>query len=192
MPNRVFVPPPHALDRNLALEVVRVTEASALAASRWIGRGDEKAADEAATEAMRQALNSLSMDGRLVNGSGAITLSNGDKVGTGTGPKVDIVLTPIEGATICAKGSHNAISVVAATQEGSFLHVPADAYMEKLAVGPGLPQGVIDLSVTPRTICSTSPPPRAWRSPTSPSACWTARATPICWAASTRPVRAWC
>lgn len=149
MPNRVFVPPPHALDRNLALEVVRVTEASALAASRWIGRGDEKAADEAATEAMRQALNSLSMDGRLVNGSGAITLSTGDKVGTGTGPKVDIVLTPIEGATICAKGSHNAISVVAATQEGSFLHVPADAYMEKLAVGPGLPQGVIDLSVSP-------------------------------------------
>ncbi|KAF0222528.1 MAG: fructose-1 6-bisphosphatase, partial [Rhodospirillaceae bacterium] len=114
MPNRVFVPPPHALDRNLALEVVRVTEASALAASRWIGRGDEKAADEAATLAMREALNSLPMDGRLVNGSGTANLATGDKMGTGTGPKVDIVLTPIEGATICAKGSHNAISVVAA------------------------------------------------------------------------------
>ncbi|MBR9971181.1 class II fructose-bisphosphatase [Magnetospirillum sulfuroxidans] len=149
MPNRVFVPPPHALDRNLALEVVRVTEASALAASRWVGRGDEKAADEAATAAMREALNSLSMEGRVVNGGGGATLANGDKVGTGTGPKVDIVLTPIEGATICAKGSHNAISVIAATQEGSFLHVPADAYMEKLAIGPGLPTGIIDLSVSP-------------------------------------------
>lgn len=148
MPNRVFVPPPHALDRNLALEVVRVTEASALAASRWVGRGDEKAADEAASEAMRQSLNSLAMDGRVVNG-GEGSLASGDKVGTGTGPKVDIVLTPIEGATICAKGSHNAISVIAATEEGSFLQVPAGAYMEKIAVGPGLPLGIIDLTAEP-------------------------------------------
>lgn len=146
MPNRVFVPPPHALDRNLALEVVRVTEASALAASRFVGRGDEKAADEAAAEAMRQALNSLSMAGRVVNGGG---LNLGEVVGTGTGPKVDIVLTAIEGATICAKGGQNAISVIAATEEGSFLHVPEGVYMEKLAVGPGLPQGVIDLTVSP-------------------------------------------
>mgnify|MGYP001809680080 CR=1 FL=1 len=149
MPNRVFVPPPHALDRNLALEVVRVTEASALAAARWVGRGDEKAADEAATMAMHQALNSLSMAGQVVNGGSGTVLADGDKVGTGQGPKVDIVLTAIEGATICAKGSHNALSVIAATQEGSFLHVPADAYMEKLAVGPGLPEGVIDLTVSP-------------------------------------------
>jgi fructose-1,6-bisphosphatase II / sedoheptulose-1,7-bisphosphatase len=147
MPNRIFVPPPHALDRNLALEVVRVTEASALAAARWVGRGEEQAADQAALEAMQQALNSLSMDGTIVNGAGTGALSDGEKVGTGAGPKVDIVLTAIEGATICAKGGHNALSVVAATQEGSFLHVPAGAYMEKLAVGPGLPAGVIDLTV---------------------------------------------
>ena len=146
MPNRVFVPPPHALDRNLALEVVRVTEASALAASRFVGRGDEKAADEAASEAMIQALNSLSMAGKVINGGG---LTLGESVGTGSGPKVDIVLTAIEGATICAKGGQNAISVIAATEEGSFLHVPAGVYMEKLAVGPGLPQGVIDLTVSP-------------------------------------------
>lgn len=149
MPNRVFVPPPHALDRNLALEVVRVTEASALAASRWVGRGDEKAADEAAAEAMRQSLNSLGMDGRVVNGGSGLALGNGDRVGTGNGPKVDIVLTAIEGATICAKGRHNAISVIAATEEGSFLQVPAGIYMEKVAVGPGLPPGVIDLTADP-------------------------------------------
>lgn len=88
------------------------------------------------------------MDGRIVNGVAA-GLSAGDKVGTGSGPKVDIVLTAIEGATICAKGSHNAISVVAATREGSFLPVPEGVYMEKLAVGPGLPAGVIDLTVSP-------------------------------------------
>ncbi len=153
MPHRQIVtPPPAALDRNLALEVVRVTEASALAAARWIGRGDEKAADESASAAMRQALNSLVMDGVVVNGQSddeAVPLHTGEKVGTGQGPKVDIVLTALEGATICAKGSHNALSVVALTEEGSFLHVPDSVYMEKIAVGGGLPAGVVDLDSTP-------------------------------------------
>lgn len=152
MPNRIFVPPPQALDRNLALEVVRVTEASALAAARWMGRGDEKAADEAATAAMREALNSLAMDGHIVNGDAEETsrpLHNGERVGSGKGPRVDIALTAIEGVTITAKASHNALSVVAATDAGSFLHVPSGVYMDKLAVGPHLPPGVIDLDLTP-------------------------------------------
>lgn len=152
MPNRIFVPPPQALDRNLALEVVRVTEASALAAGRWVGRGDEKAADEAATAAMREALNSLAMDGVIVNGDAddaARPLHNGEHVGTDKGPRVDIALTAIEGVTICAKGSHNALSVVAATDSGSFLHVPRGVYMEKIAVGGRLPQGIIDLDREP-------------------------------------------
>jgi fructose-1,6-bisphosphatase II / sedoheptulose-1,7-bisphosphatase len=135
-------------DRNLALEVVRVTEASALAASHWIGRGDEKAADEAAATAMRLALNVLHMDGIIVNGDGtdpARPLHNGEAVGSGRGPQVDIVLTPLEGQTICAKGGLNALSVVAMTERGCFLPVPAHGYMDKIAVGPGLPPGIVDL-----------------------------------------------
>jgi fructose-1,6-bisphosphatase II / sedoheptulose-1,7-bisphosphatase len=144
MPHRLFVPPPRALDRNLALEVVRVTEASALAAARWVGRGDEKAADQAAAAAMREALNSLPMDGIVGNGEGEECIG---RVGTGAGPKLDIVLTAIEGATICAKAGHNALSVVAATDEGAFLQVPSGVYMEKIAAGPGLPDGIIDLDL---------------------------------------------
>lgn len=150
MPNRIFVPPPQALDRNLALEVVRVTEASALAAARWMGRGDEKAADEAATTAMREALNSLAMEGHIVNGDAEDSsklLHNGEQLGSGKGPRVDIALTAIEGVTICAKASHNALSVVAATDAGSFLHVPSNVYMEKLAVGGRLPAGILDLDL---------------------------------------------
>lgn len=153
MPNRTFIPPPHSLDRNLALDVVRVTEASALAAANWMGRGDERAADQAATAAMRDALNSLLMEGRIVNGDAEETsqpLHNGEKLGNGEGPHLDIALTAIEGVTICAKASHNALSVVAATEAGSFLHVPSGVYMEKLAVGPGLPPGIIDLDKAPQ------------------------------------------
>ncbi len=142
--------PPHVMDRNLALEVVRVTEASALAAAAWMGRGDEKAADEAASAAMRDALHSLDMDGVVVNGGtgdAGRPLFSGEKLGTGHGPKVDIVLTAIEGVTVCAKGGHNALSVVAATDSGSLLHVPDDAYMEKIAVGPNLPDGLVDLDL---------------------------------------------
>jgi len=143
---------PPVLDRNLALEVVRVTEATALAAARRTGRGDEKAADEAACLAMRCALNGVAMSGVIVNGEGddaALPLHTGEKVGTGKGPVIDIVLTALEGRSICARGANNALSVVAMTEEGSFLKVPQHSYMEKLVVGSGLPAGVIDLDASP-------------------------------------------
>jgi fructose-1,6-bisphosphatase II / sedoheptulose-1,7-bisphosphatase len=135
------------LDRNLALEVVRVTEAAALAASRLMGRGDEKAADQAAVDAMRRALNSLAIDGTVVIGEGerdeAPMLFIGEKVGQG-GPKVDIALDPLEGTTITAKGGPNALAVIAMAEAGGFLNAP-DVYMDKIAVGGGLPDGVVDL-----------------------------------------------
>ena len=141
-----------ALDRNLALEVVRVTEGSALAASSWVGRGDERAADEAAVAAMRRALNSLAMDGVIANGEGQsedVPLHTGEMVGSGSGPKVDIALFALEGRTACAKGGHNTMSLVALTDDGGFLKVPDDIHMEKLAVGPGLPPGILDLDIPP-------------------------------------------
>lgn len=135
------------MDRNLALEAVRVTEAAALAASRLMGRGDEKAADQAAVDAMRTALNNLEMDGTVVIGEGerdeAPMLYIGEKVGRG-GPKIDIALDPLEGTTITAKGGQNALAVVALASEGGFLNAP-DVYMDKIAVGGGLPEGVVDL-----------------------------------------------
>jgi fructose-1,6-bisphosphatase II / sedoheptulose-1,7-bisphosphatase len=141
------------IDRNLALEAVRVTEAAALAASREMGRGDERIADEAAIKAMRAALNVLEIDGAIVIGEGepgeSEMLYIGEKVGTGRGgPPIDIALDPLEGATICAKGGANAVAVVALAAKGSFLSVPA-AYMDKIAVGPNLPQAVVDLDETP-------------------------------------------
>lgn len=141
------------LDRNLALEVVRVTEAAALSASRLMGRGDEKAADQAAVDAMRWALNSLSIDGEVVIGEGerdeAPMLFIGEKVGSG-GPRVDIALDPLEGTTITAKGGPNALAVIALAEKGGFLNAP-DVYMEKIAVGGGLPDGVVDIEADPRT-----------------------------------------
>ena len=141
-----------ARDRNLALEVVRVTEASALAASVWIGRGDERAADRAALVAMQQALNALAMDGVIANGEGQsedIPLHTGEIVGNGLGPKVEIALYALEGRTACAKGGHNTLSLVALTDDGGFLKVPEDIHMEKLAVGAGLPDGILDLDIPP-------------------------------------------
>jgi fructose-1,6-bisphosphatase II / sedoheptulose-1,7-bisphosphatase len=136
------------LERNLALETVRVTEAAALAASEWMGRGDEKAADQAAVDAMRIALNGLNIQGTVVIGEGerdeAPMLYIGEKVGTGSGPEVDIALDPLEGTTICAKGTPNALAVVAISEKGGFLAAP-DVYMEKIAVGGGLPEGVVNL-----------------------------------------------
>ncbi len=140
------------MDRNLALEAVRVTEFAALAASRLMGRGDEKAADQAAVDAMRRALNSLDIDGKVVIGEGerdeAPMLYIGEKVGTGNGPKIDIALDPLEGTTITAKGGPNALAVMAMADAGGFLHAP-DVYMDKLGVGPDLPEGVVDLDNTP-------------------------------------------
>ena len=142
------------LDRVLVLEMVRVTEAAAVAASTLIGRGDEKAADHAAVEAMRAALNELYMDGTVVIGEGerdeAPMLYIGEKVGSaiGTGPKIDIALDPLEGTTITAKAGPNALAVLAVAEHGNLLNAP-DVYMDKLAVGPGYPDGVIDLNKTP-------------------------------------------
>jgi fructose-1,6-bisphosphatase II / sedoheptulose-1,7-bisphosphatase len=142
------------MDRNLALEVVRVTEAAALAASRLMGRGDERAADQVAVDAMRTALNSLSIDGTVVIGEGerdeAPMLYIGEKVGSGDGPKIDIALDPLEGTTITAKGLTNALAVIAMAEEGGFLYSP-DVYMDKIAVGGGLPEGVVDIDETPAT-----------------------------------------
>src|SRR5215212_7568822 len=139
-------------DRNLALDTVRVTEAAALASARLIGNGDEKAADQAAVDAMRQALNVLDIDGTVVIGEGerdeAPMLYIGEKVGTGKGPKVDIALDPLEGTTLAAKAMPNALAVMAWAPKGTLLNAP-DTYMDKIACGPGLPAGVIDLDKSP-------------------------------------------
>ena len=140
-----------AMDRNLALEAVRVTEAAALAASRLMGRGDEMAADQAAVNAMREALNALPIDGTVRIGEGerdeAPMLFIGEKVGSG-GPATDIALDPLEGTTITAKGGQNALAVLAMAEEGGFLYAP-DTYMDKIAVGGGLPDQLVDLDETP-------------------------------------------
>jgi len=142
---------PASVDRNLALETVRVTEAAALAASRLMGRGDEKAADQAAVNAMRDALNGLAIDGTVVIGEGerdeAPMLYIGETVGAG-GPKIDIALDPLEGTTITAKGGPNALAVIAMAEEGGFLNAP-DTYMDKIAIGGGLPAGLVDLDEAP-------------------------------------------
>jgi fructose-1,6-bisphosphatase II / sedoheptulose-1,7-bisphosphatase len=150
------------LDRVLVLEMVRVTEAAAIAASRLIGRGDEKAADAAAVEAMRASLNELDFDGTVVIGEGerdeAPMLYIGEKVGLKSkgSPKIDIALDPLEGTTITAKAGANALAVLAIAEEGCLLNAP-DVYMDKLAIGPGYPDGTIDLtkSVT-ETIASVA------------------------------------
>jgi len=146
-----MVKPSSVLDRVLVMEMVRVTEAAAVAASKLIGRGDEKAADHEAVEAMRAALNTLEIDGTVVIGEGerdeAPMLYIGERVGAaqGTGPKIDIALDPLEGTTITAKAGANAMAVLAIAEQGNLLNAP-DVYMEKLAVGPGYPDGIIDLS----------------------------------------------
>ncbi|MEO1198851.1 MAG: class II fructose-bisphosphatase [Pseudomonadota bacterium] len=140
------------MDRNLALEVVRVTEAAALSASLEMGRGDERQADQAAVDAMRRALNSLYIDGEVVIGEGerdeAPMLYIGEKVGVGRGPEIDIALDPLEGTTITAKGGPNALAVVAMANKGGFLKAP-DVYMDKIAVGPNLPDDLIDIDAAP-------------------------------------------
>ena len=143
----------YTLDRNFALEAARVTESAALAASKWMGRGDEKAADQAAVDAMRKTLNTLDIDGTVVIGEGerdkAPMLYIGEKVGSGNGPEVDIALDPLEGTTICATGGPNALAVLAFAEKGGFLHAP-DVYMEKIAIGSGFPEGVIDIDAGPK------------------------------------------
>ncbi|WP_407051947.1 class II fructose-bisphosphatase [Methyloraptor flagellatus] len=141
-----------SLDRILTLELARVTERAAVAAARLRGRGDEMAADQAAVDAMRQELNHLPIDGTVVIGEGerdeAPMLYIGEKVGTGKGPAVDIALDPLEGTTICAKNLPNSIAVIALAEAGSLLNAP-DVYMDKIAIGPGFPAGIVDLDAPP-------------------------------------------
>ncbi len=137
-------------DRNLALELVRVTEAAALAASRWTGRGQKNEADGAAVEAMRLAFDTVAISGTVVIGEGemdeAPMLYIGERVGAG-GPAMDIAVDPLEGTSLTAKNAPNALTVVALAEQGNFLHAP-DVYMDKIAVGPGLPDGVVDIDAT--------------------------------------------
>ncbi|SDB06910.1 class II fructose-bisphosphatase [Belnapia rosea] len=138
------------VDRNLALELVRVTEAGAIAASRWIGRGDKNAADGAAVDAMRKAFDTVAVSGVVVIGEGemdeAPMLYIGEKIGLG-GPEVDIAVDPLEGTSITAKGGPNAIATLALAEKGGFLHAP-DIYMDKIAIGPGFPEGLVDLDAS--------------------------------------------
>jgi fructose-1,6-bisphosphatase II / sedoheptulose-1,7-bisphosphatase len=136
------------LERILSLEIVRVTERAAVAAARFRGRGNEKAADQAAVDAMRRELNNLPIDGTVVIGEGELDeapmLFIGEKVGNKKGPKVDIAVDPLEGTTLCAKNMPGAIATLAMAEEGTLLHAP-DVYMEKIAIGPGYPKGIVDL-----------------------------------------------
>ncbi len=140
------------MERSFTLEIVRVTESAAIAAAKLRGRGDEKSADQAAVDAMRTALNSMSMDGKVVIGEGerdeAPMLYIGEKVGTGNGPQVDIALDPLEGTTLCAKAMPNSLAVLAMSEAGGMLNAP-DTYMNKIAIGPGYPDGIIDLDASP-------------------------------------------
>lgn len=144
---------PAIVDRRMVLEIVRVTERAAIAAARWRGKGDEKAADDAAVEAMRTELAEINVDGRVVIGEGerdkTSMLYVGEKVGAGAGPQIDIALDPLEGTTLCAKSQPDSLSVLALAERGGLLCVP-DVYMHKIAVGPGLPPGVVDIDRDPR------------------------------------------
>jgi fructose-1,6-bisphosphatase II / sedoheptulose-1,7-bisphosphatase len=136
----------------LAFQAVAAAEAAAIAAHAWIGRGEKESADQAAVDALRNHLNAMPMKGRIVIGEGerdeAPMLYIGEEVGTGEGPEIDIALDPLEGTTLTAKGMDNALAVLSLAHRGGLLHAP-DTYMDKIAVGPGLPEGVIDLDATP-------------------------------------------
>jgi fructose-1,6-bisphosphatase II / sedoheptulose-1,7-bisphosphatase len=144
----ITIQPNQALERILSLEIVRVTERAAVSAARLRGRGNEKASDQAAVDAMRRELNKLPIDGTVVIGEGELDeapmLFIGETVGTKKGPKVDIAVDPLEGTTLCAKNMPGAIATVAMAEAGTLLHAP-DVYMEKIAIGPGYPKGVVDL-----------------------------------------------
>jgi fructose-1,6-bisphosphatase II / sedoheptulose-1,7-bisphosphatase len=152
MSTHISVPPQLMLERILTLELVRVTERAAVSAARLRGHGNEKAADQAAVDAMRRELNKLPIEGTVVIGEGerdeAPMLFIGEKVGLNAGPKVDIAVDPLEGTTLCAKNMPGAIATMAMADGGTLLHAP-DVYMQKLAIGPGYPKGVVDLDASP-------------------------------------------
>ena len=140
------------MDREFTLEIARVTEFAAIAAAKMRGKGDEKMADQAAVDAMRTQLNSIKMSGTIVIGEGerdeAPMLYIGEKVGAGDGPEADIALDPLEGTTLCAKAMPNALAVIAVSESGGMLNAP-DTYMDKIAIGPGYPEGIISLDAAP-------------------------------------------
>ena len=152
MSQGITVQPGQVIERILTLELVRVTERAAVASARLRGRGNEKAADQAAVDAMRRELNKLPIDGTVVIGEGerdeAPMLFIGEKVGNKNGPKVDIAVDPLEGTTLCAKDMPGSIAVMAMAEAGTLLAAP-DVYMHKIAIGPGYPQGTIDLDASP-------------------------------------------
>src|ERR1700722_4301943 len=153
MSTHISVPPQLLLERVLTLEIVRVTERAAVSAARLPGHGNEKAPDQAAVDAMRRELNRLPIDGTVVIGEGerdeAPMLFIGEKVGTKRGPKVDIAVDPLEGTTLCAKDMPGSIAVMAMAQAGALLNAP-DVYMEKIAIGPGYPLGVVHIDAMPQ------------------------------------------
>src|SRR5205809_2042020 len=148
MSQGITVQPGQVIERILTLELVRVTERAAGSAARLRGHGKDKASDQAAVDAMRRELNKLPIDGTVVIGEGELDeapmLFIGEEVGTKKGPKVDIAVDPLEGTTLCAKNMPGAIATLAMADEGTLLHAP-DVYMEKIAIGPGYPKGVVDL-----------------------------------------------
>jgi fructose-1,6-bisphosphatase II / sedoheptulose-1,7-bisphosphatase len=152
MSTHISVPPQLLLERILTLEIVRVTERAAVSAARLRGHGQEKAADQAAVDAMRRELNKLPIEGTIVIGEGerdeAPMLFIGEKVGLNAGPKVDIAVDPLEGTTLCAKNMPGAIATMAMADGGTLLHAP-DVYMEKIAIGPGYDKNVIELDASP-------------------------------------------
>ncbi len=152
MSTHISVPPQLLLERILTLEIVRVTERAAVSAARLRGHGQEKAADQAAVDAMRRELNKLPIEGTIVIGEGerdeAPMLFIGEKVGLNAGPKVDIAVDPLEGTTLCAKNMPGAIATMAMADGGTLLHAP-DVYMQKLAIGPGYKKGVVELDASP-------------------------------------------
>ena len=152
MSTHISVPPQLLLERILTLEIVRVTERAAVSAARLRGHGQEKAADQAAVDAMRRELNKLPIEGTIVIGEGerdeAPMLFIGEKVGLNAGPQVDIAVDPLEGTTLCAKNMPGAIATMAMADGGTLLHAP-DVYMQKIAVGPGYNKGVVELDASP-------------------------------------------
>lgn len=152
MSSPITVQPNLLLERILTIEIVRVTERAAVAAARLRGRGQEKAADQAAVDAMRRELNKLPINGTVVIGEGELDeapmLFIGEQVGNKSGPKVDIAVDPLEGTTLCAKNMPGSIATLAMAEEGTLLHAP-DVYMDKIAIGPGYPKGIIDLDAPP-------------------------------------------
>ncbi|MCD7060846.1 class II fructose-bisphosphatase [Pelagibacterium xiamenense] len=148
---RAQAPETEIVDRNLTLEIARITERAAIAAAGWRGKGDEMRADQAAVEAMHDALTRIDFKGKVVIGEmrGSEKLGLDEEVGTGRGPDIDVAVDPLEGVTGCAKDLPDALSVLAFAERGGLLHVP-DAYMEKIAIGPGYPEGIVDLDKSPR------------------------------------------